>query len=48
MKSSGTLFDTLKSISGPTQFTLDPAGKQWTRGGPLDLARDWVTAGKCS
>ncbi len=29
-------------------FTLDPAGKQWTRGGPLDLARDWVNAGKCS
>jgi tetratricopeptide (TPR) repeat protein len=29
-------------------FTLDPAGKQWTRGGPLDLSRDWVNAGKCS
>ena len=29
-------------------FTLDPAGKQWTRGGPLDLARDWVNAGNCS
>ena len=29
-------------------FTLDPAGKQWTRGGPLDLSRDWVNAGNCS
>jgi tetratricopeptide (TPR) repeat protein len=29
-------------------FTLDPAGKQWTRGGPLDLSRDWVNDGNCS
>jgi len=29
-------------------FTLDPAGKQWTRGGPLDLSRDWVNARNCS
>ena len=29
-------------------FTLDPAGKQWTRGGPLDLSLDWVNAGNCS
>ncbi len=29
-------------------YTLDPAGKQWTRGGPLDLSLAWVNAGNCS
>ena len=29
-------------------YTLDPAGRQWVEGGPLDLARDWVNAGNCS
>jgi tetratricopeptide (TPR) repeat protein len=29
-------------------YTLDPAGKQWTRGGPLVLSLAWVNAGKCS
>ena len=28
-------------------FTLDPAGKQWTPGGPLDVSLDWVNAGNC-
>jgi tetratricopeptide (TPR) repeat protein len=29
-------------------YTLDPAGKQWTRGGPLDVSLAWVNAGNCS
>ena len=29
-------------------YTLDPAGKQWIAGGPLDQALDWVNAGNCS
>jgi tetratricopeptide (TPR) repeat protein len=28
-------------------YTLDPVGRQWVEGGPLDVARDWVNAGKC-
>jgi tetratricopeptide (TPR) repeat protein len=28
-------------------YTLDPAGRQWTAGGPLDLSLAWVNAGKC-
>ena len=28
-------------------YTLDPAGRQWTKGGPLDVARDWMNAGNC-
>ena len=28
-------------------FTLDPAGKQWTKDGELDQARAWVNAGNC-
>ena len=28
-------------------YTLDPAGKQWEPGGPLDQSRDWVNAGNC-
>ncbi|MFO7572867.1 MAG: O-antigen ligase family protein [Gaiellaceae bacterium] len=28
-------------------YTLDPAGRQWTPGGPLDQARDAVDAGAC-
>ena len=26
-------------------YTLDPAGKQWTPGGPLDQSLAWVNAG---
>jgi tetratricopeptide (TPR) repeat protein len=29
-------------------YTLDPAGKQWTPGGPKDLSLAWVNAGNCS
>ena len=29
-------------------WTLDPAGNQWTRGGPLDVSRDAVNAGGCA
>jgi hypothetical protein len=28
-------------------YTLDPAGRQWYPGGPLDVARDAVNAGAC-
>ena len=29
-------------------YTLDPAGRQWESGGPLDQARDWVNQpGNC-
>jgi tetratricopeptide (TPR) repeat protein len=29
-------------------YTLDPAGRQWVEGGPLDQARDWVNEpGNC-
>jgi tetratricopeptide (TPR) repeat protein len=28
-------------------YTLDPAGRQWVPGGPLDVARDAVNAGAC-
>jgi O-antigen ligase len=28
-------------------YTLDPAGRHWVPGGPLDLARDWVNKGNC-
>ena len=29
-------------------YTLDPAGSQWRRGGPLDASRDAVNAGGCA
>ena len=29
-------------------YTLDPAGKEWTRGGPLEVSLAWVNAGNCS
>jgi hypothetical protein len=29
-------------------YTLDPAGNQWVRDGPLDIARDAVDAGGCA
>lgn len=29
-------------------YTLDPAGNQWERDGPLDVARDAVDAGGCA
>ena len=28
-------------------YTLDPSGRRWTPGGPLDIARDAVDAGAC-
>jgi tetratricopeptide (TPR) repeat protein len=28
-------------------YTLDPAGKEWTPGGPLEVSLDWVNAGNC-
>ena len=28
-------------------YTLDPAGRQWVPGGPLDQARAWVNDGNC-
>ena len=29
-------------------WTLDPAGSQWTTGGPLDVARAAVNEGACA
>lgn len=29
-------------------YTLDPASRRWTEGGPLDEARTYVNAGRCS
>ena len=29
-------------------YTLDPAGNQWLKGGPLDIARDAVNEGGCA
>jgi tetratricopeptide (TPR) repeat protein len=29
-------------------YTLDPAGNQWVKGGPLDVARDSVNTGGCA
>ena len=29
-------------------YTLDPKGNQWTRGSPLDVARDAVNEGGCA
>ena len=29
-------------------YTLDPAGKEWTPGGPLEISLAWVNAGNCS
>lgn len=28
-------------------YTLDPSGRRWTKGGPLDVSRDYVNAGNC-
>ena len=28
-------------------YTLDPASRRWTEGGPLDVARAHVNAGRC-
>ncbi len=28
-------------------YTLDPAGRRWTKGGVLDVARDYVNGGDC-
>ena len=28
-------------------YTLDPSSRNWTKGGPLDVARDWVNDRHC-
>ncbi len=46
-------FDRLRNLCATYRFlnnayTLDPAGNQWVRGGPLDIARDAVNEGGCA
>ena len=46
-------FDVRKNLCAAYRFlnnayTLDPAGSQWRRGGPLDVSRDAVNAGGCA
>ena len=46
-------FDRLRNLCATYRFlnnayTLDPAGNQWVRGGPLDVARDAVNEGGCA
>ena len=46
-------FDVRKNLCATYRFlnnayTLDPKGSQWTRGGPLDVARDAVNEGGCA
>jgi O-antigen ligase len=46
-------FDVRDNMCGAYRFlnsayTLDPAGSQWERDGPLDIARDAVNAGGCA
>jgi len=46
-------FDVLRNLCAAYRFlnnayTLDPAGNQWTRGGPLDVARAAVNRGRCA
>ena len=46
-------FDVRKNLCAAYRFlnnayTLDPKGNQWTKGGPLDLARDAVNEGGCA
>jgi hypothetical protein len=45
-------FQVLRNMCGAYRFlnnayTLDPAGNQWVKGGPLDVARDAVNRGAC-
>ncbi len=46
-------FDVRKNLCAAYRFlnnayTLDPKGNQWTKGGPLDVARDAVNEGGCA
>lgn len=46
-------FDVMRNLCAAYRFlnnayTLDPAGDQWMRGGPLDVARAAVNAGGCA
>jgi hypothetical protein len=46
-------FDVLRNMCAAYRFlndayTLDPAGSQWTKGGPLDVARAAVNEGACA
>ena len=46
-------FDVRKNLCATYRFlnnayTLDPAGSQWRKGGPLDVSRDAVNAGGCA
>jgi hypothetical protein len=46
-------FDVRKNLCAAYRFlnnayTLDPKGNQWTRGGPLDVARKAVNEGGCA
>jgi O-antigen ligase len=46
-------FQSLKNLCATYRFlnnayTLDPAGNQWVKGGPLDVARDAVNNGGCA
>jgi tetratricopeptide (TPR) repeat protein len=46
-------FEALRNLCATYRFlnnayTLDPAGNQWVKGGPLDVARDAVNAGGCA
>jgi tetratricopeptide (TPR) repeat protein len=46
-------FDVLGNLCAAYRFlnnayTLDPAGNQWTKGGPLDVARAAVNRGRCA
>ena len=46
-------FDVRKNLCAAYRFlnnayTLDPAGSQWRRGGPLDVSRDAVNSGGCA
>jgi tetratricopeptide (TPR) repeat protein len=46
-------FQSLRNLCATYRFlnnayTLDPAGNQWVKGGPLDVARDAVNKGGCA
>ncbi len=46
-------FEALENLCATYRFlndayTLDPAGNQWVKGGPLDVARDAVNEGGCA
>jgi len=42
----GRLCDAYRDLNNA--YTLDPNGAEWTKGGELDRARDYVNAGRCS